>query len=83
MRDAGNSQWPLAFAENDLGVGNQLTLPDVEILENLKAIQLRNALPPSDTLDSDDFTVEMETGKSCVYLRTILAPSVRSFRSCW
>ena len=44
-----------------------------EILENLKAIQLRNGLPLSDILDSGDFTVEMETGtgKTYVYLRTI------------
>ena len=36
-------------------------------------IQLRNGLPPSGTLASGDFTVEMETGtgKTYVYLRTI------------
>ncbi len=45
-----------------------------ETLENLKATQLRNSLPPPKSLDSGDFTVEMETetGKSCVYLSTIL-----------
>ena len=61
-------------AENDLGVGNQLTLPDDRILKNLNDIQLRNGLPPSPGLDSGDFTVEMETGtgKTYVYLRTIL-----------
>ena len=49
------------------------TLLDDEILKNLKSIQLRNGLPPSDALDSGDFTVEMETGtgKTYVYLRTI------------
>ena len=73
-RHAGDSQWALAFADNDLGIGNRLALPDAKILDNLKAIQLRNGLPPSDTLDSGDFTVEMETGtgKTYVYLRTIL-----------
>ena len=73
-RDAGGAQWPLAFADNDLGIGNRLALPDEQILDNLKAVQLRNGLPPSDTLDSGDFTVEMETGtgKTYVYLRTIL-----------
>ena len=63
----------LAFAENGLGVGNRLVLPAEEVLENLKAVQLRNGLPPSNALDSYDFTVEMETGtgKTYVYLRTI------------
>ncbi len=63
----------LAFARNDLGVGNRLTLLDDEILANLKDIQLRNGLPPSGSLESGDFTVEMETGtgKTYVYLRTI------------
>ena len=60
--------------ENDLGVGNRLTLPDDRILNNLNDIQLRNGLPPSAGLDSGDFTVEMETGtgKTYVYLRTML-----------
>ena len=46
---------------------------DEEIFENLKAVQLRNGVPPSDSLASGDFTVEMETGtgKTYVYLRTI------------
>ena len=50
-----------------------MTLLDEEILQNLNAIQLRNGLPPSDGLESGDFTVEMETGtgKTYVYLRTI------------
>ena len=72
-RDAAEPQSSLGFAENDLGIGNRLTLPDDGILENLKDIQLRNGLPPSASLDSGDFTVEMETGtgKTYVYLRTI------------
>ncbi len=63
----------LEFAGGDLGVGNRLTLPDDELLANLNAVQLRNGLPPSLSLDSGDFTVEMETGtgKTYVYLRTI------------
>ncbi|EIM98161.1 type III restriction enzyme, res subunit [Paraburkholderia hospita] len=54
------------------GIGNRLTLLDDEIDANLKAIQLRNGLPPSAKL-SGDFTVEMETGtgKTYVYLRSI------------
>ncbi|MFH0782292.1 MAG: DEAD/DEAH box helicase family protein [Pseudomonadota bacterium] len=59
--------------ENDLGIGNRLTLLDDELLKNLNDIQLRNGLPPSGTLASGDFTVEMETGtgKTYVYLRTV------------
>ncbi len=59
--------------ESDLGVGNRLTLLDDELLSNLRGIQLRNGLKPSDDLSSGDFTVEMETGtgKTYVYLRTI------------
>ena len=61
------------FAEHRLGIGNRLTLLDDEILSNLKDVQLRNGVPPSDSLTSGDFTVEMETGtgKTYVYLRTI------------
>ena len=72
-REAVRSQERLAFDQNDLGIGNRLTLLDDEILENLHDIQIRNGLPPSDHLDSGDFTVEMETGtgKTYVYSRTI------------
>ena len=72
-RDRADPQTRLTFAENDLGVGNRLTLLDDEILANLNGIQLRNGLPPTQSLDSGDFTVEMETGtgKTYVYLRTI------------
>lgn len=72
-RDALGLQSTMAFAESDLGIGNRLTLLDDEIKENLSQIQLRNGLPPSFTLASGDFTVEMETGtgKTYVYLRTI------------
>ena len=71
--DPTQPQARLAFYENDLGIGNRLTLLDEEILQNLNAIQLRNGVPPSDAVDSGDFTVEMETGtgKTYVYLRTI------------
>ena len=59
--------------ENDLGIGNLLTLPDATVLSNLKEVRLRNGLPSSHSLDSRNFTVEMETGtgKTYVYLRTI------------
>ena len=71
--NAADAQASLGFAESDLGTGNRLSLPDEEILANLNKVQLRNGLPPSASLDSGDFTVEMETGtgKTYVYLRTI------------
>lgn len=59
------------------GVGNALKLlADIEISENLQQVQLRNGVPPSETLKPNkplDFTVEMETGtgKTYVYLRTV------------
>jgi len=63
----------LGIVESQLGIGNRLQLLDDEILENLRAVQLRNGMRPSDSLASGDFTVEMETGtgKTYVYLRTI------------
>ena len=72
-RDTLDSRIQLAYAETDLGIGNRPTLLKEEILENLKAIQLRIGVAPSSTLASGDFTVEMETGtgKTYVYLRTI------------
>jgi type III restriction enzyme len=69
----GEAQASFGTMENDLGIGNRLALLDDEILANLRAIQLRNGLKPSETIASPDFTVEMETGtgKTYVYLRTI------------
>lgn len=66
-------QLTLGMAESDLGVGNRLTLLDDELHKNLGDIQLRGGLPPSGSLISGDFTVEMETGtgKTYVYLRSI------------
>ncbi len=73
VRNAADAQAGLGFAESDLGTGNRLNLPDEEIFANLNDVQLRNGLLPSASLDSGDFTVEMETGtgKTYVYLRTI------------
>ncbi|MDE2705430.1 MAG: DEAD/DEAH box helicase family protein [Gemmatimonadota bacterium] len=71
--NTADAQAGLGFAESDLGTGNRLSLPDDQILANLNDVQLRNGLPPSASIDSGDFTVEMETGtgKTYVYLRTI------------
>jgi type III restriction enzyme len=61
---------------NNIGIGNRLDLGEEDILENLQEIQLRNGLPQTKNLSAGnyDFDVEMETGtgKTYVYLRTIL-----------
>ena len=58
------------------GIGNRLELDEEEILKNLYEVLLRNGLPQTKTLKAGnyDFDVEMETGtgKTYVYLRTIL-----------
>jgi len=73
LEGIGFVQGELGLAQNVLGIGNRLTLLDDEIINNLREIQIRNGLSPSEALASGDFTVEMETGtgKTYVYLRTI------------
>ncbi|NLK61856.1 MAG: DEAD/DEAH box helicase family protein, partial [Fusobacteria bacterium] len=60
--------------KNELGIGNNLELEDKEILKNVQKIQLHNGIAKSLKLEGMNFTVEMETGtgKTYVYLRTIL-----------
>jgi len=62
--------------EDTLGIGNRLRLLDEDIHANIRKIQLKNGLAPSEIFDSKDgihLTVEMETGtgKTYVYLRTV------------
>src|SRR5690606_6493629 len=62
--------------EDAKGVGNRLLLLDEDIHANIRRVQLRNGLAPSESFDSKGgihLTVEMETGtgKTYVYLRTI------------
>lgn len=56
------------------GRGNKWDIGPDEIKENFKEVQRRNGLDENTTLKSPDFTIEMETGtgKTYVYLRTIL-----------
>jgi len=60
--------------QNELGIGNDISLPDDEILKNIHKIQDKNDILRTPTLQGMDFSVEMETGtgKTYVYLRTIL-----------
>ena len=59
--------------QSDLGIGNRLRLLEEDVLKNVRDIQLRNGLAPTEKLAGMDFTVEMETGtgKTYVYLRTV------------
>lgn len=57
------------------GIGNHLSLTQEEILANIRAVQLRHALPQSANLGSAlnlDIEMETGTGKTYVYLRTLL-----------
>jgi type III restriction enzyme len=58
---------------SDLGYGNMLRLDPETILANLHEVQNRTGLAPEPSLESMNFTIEMETGtgKTYVYLRTI------------
>ncbi|MGI8515957.1 MAG: DEAD/DEAH box helicase family protein, partial [Acidimicrobiia bacterium] len=57
----------------ELGVRNSLVVSDPQILHSLQAVQERNGLAVDESLDSLNFSIEMETGtgKTYVYLRTI------------
>jgi type III restriction enzyme len=71
---AYNGQIGIFDTEN--GIGNRLELDEEEILKNLQEVQLKNGLPQTKILKAGkyDFDIEMETGtgKTYVYLRTIL-----------
>lgn len=56
------------------GNANLWDIDPISIEENFYEVQKNNRLPVNKSLDSYDFTVEMETGtgKTYVYLRTIL-----------
>ena len=61
------------FQKIKFGIGNDLLIGRRELLDNLRQVQIRNDLTPAESLQSLDFTVAMEigTGKTYVYLRTI------------
>ncbi|MBD2813204.1 DEAD/DEAH box helicase family protein [Xenorhabdus sp. Flor] len=72
-----NQQLDIFGKNNEIGVGNALTLLPDEIYANTRNVQLKNGLPQVENakqeLASLDFSVEMETGtgKTYVYLRSI------------
>ncbi|RMH45326.1 MAG: DEAD/DEAH box helicase, partial [Gammaproteobacteria bacterium] len=59
--------------QSELGVGNNIVLPEDEILANVQKIQEANNIEKVPALQGMNFSVEMETGtgKTYVYLRTI------------
>jgi len=67
----------LPFARDDEVLpqeGNHLEISEEQVLKNIRDIQLRNGLPQSKSLSGLNLDIEMETGtgKTYVYLRTIL-----------
>ena len=66
----------IGLFDSENGIGNRLELDEEEILKNLQEVQLRNGLPQTKFLKAGDynFDIEMETGtgKTYVYLRTII-----------
>lgn len=64
----------MELAEKGVGIGNVCSLEGDDWLRHIQAVQQANALEPDDAFGSADFTIEMETGtgKTYVYLRTII-----------
>ena len=57
------------------GIGNRLTLDREDLLDNIREVQLRHGLSQSTALGNDlnlDIEMETGTGKTYVYLRTLL-----------
>ncbi|MBY0382487.1 MAG: DEAD/DEAH box helicase family protein [Xanthobacteraceae bacterium] len=64
----------MELAEKGVGIGNVCSLEGNDWLPHIQAVQLANALAPDEAFGGPDFTIEMETGtgKTYVYLRTII-----------
>ncbi len=69
----------LMQSQTDKGYGNHIRLPNEEMLNNVRRIQLGNGLKQTESLNRHDFTIEMETGtgKTYVYLRSIFEMNKR------
>jgi type III restriction enzyme len=63
----------LSLDKSTHGVSNKMDISKDDILKNLREVQTRNRLAPTESLNSLDFNIEMETGtgKTYVYLKTI------------
>ncbi len=69
-----NTKKSLSFIAENGVVLNELSISEKVILENLKTVQKENNIKIIEKLEGNNFSVEMETGtgKTYVYLRTIL-----------
>ena len=58
----------------ELGIANNFDLDPSQLHQNLRRVQSQNGLEPDRQFSAPDFSIEMETGtgKTYVYLRTIL-----------
>jgi type III restriction enzyme len=71
------SQFTLEGSEailfTELGIGNNITLPEEQLEANVQKIQETNGIQKITHLQGREFSIEMETGtgKTYVYLRTI------------
>lgn len=64
----------MELAEKGVGIGNICSLEGDDWLPHVQTVQQANALEPDEAFGGADFTIEMETGtgKTYVYLRTII-----------
>lgn len=67
------------FAEDGIGIANRIHINPETMLNNVRKVQIKNGIAPSDNLLGNDYTfpmfnTEMETGtgKTYVYFKTIL-----------
>ena len=77
-----NEQMALGFGSESRqmtlgqGIGNRLMLDEEDLLNNIRAVQLRHGLPQSSSLPNHKLNLDIEmetgTGKTYVYLRTLL-----------
>ena len=77
-----NEQMALGFGSESQqltlgqGIGNRLMLDEEDLLNNIRAVQLRHGLPQSNSLPNHKLNLDIEmetgTGKTYVYLRTLL-----------
>ena len=70
--DFGSESQQLTFGH---GIGNRLMLDEEDLLNNIRAVQLRHGLPQSDSLPNHKLNLDIEmetgTGKTYVYIKTM------------
>ena len=73
-RIKGEIKGQTSFLEETGFKNSQIAIPEEEILKNIREVQIRNGLKPSDRLEGKyNLTIEMETGtgKTYTYIRTM------------